>query len=69
MPEEYELTIRIEETETGAYRARVADVAERHFAKSGDPIEAARGALAAVRGRIDAAVDHDRSAEPDHEWE
>ena len=69
MPEEHELTIRIEETKTGAYRARVSDVADRHFAKSDDPIEAARGALAAVRGRIDESVDYDRSAGPDRRWE
>jgi hypothetical protein len=43
MPDEYELTIRIEETETGEYRAQVAGVAERHYATCEDPIEAARG--------------------------
>ena len=62
MPDEHELTIRIEETASGDYRARVDGASERHFAECEDPIEAARGALAVARGVVDSAVEYDRSA-------
>jgi hypothetical protein len=63
MGKEHELTVRIEETETGSYRARLAAAPERHFAESEDLLVAARGALAVARRTVEAAVGDDRRAD------
>lgn len=65
MSNEHDLTLRIEETETGSYRARVEEAPERHVATGEDPMVAVRGALAVARGVVDSTVGYERSAEND----
>lgn len=60
MADAHELTVRIEETEAGGYRARVDEAPERHFAAGEDPMVAARGALAVARQAIYSGLDEDR---------
>lgn len=60
-----EVTIRIEETETGTYRARVAEAPPDRVATGDDPMVAVRGALAVARDAVDAAAGYDHGPDVD----
>lgn len=65
MNTQHELTIEIEETETGEYRARVTSAPDGHAAVCDDPGVAVRGAVAVARGALDEAVGYDRTPHED----
>jgi hypothetical protein len=65
MSEDGEITITVERTETGTYRASVDGVPPERFATGEDPMVAVRGALAVARDAVDAAAEYERRPDPE----
>lgn len=64
MTDAHELTVRIEETDTGEYRAQVDEAPEQHFAAGEDPMVAARGALAVARKAVYSGLEDQDESDP-----
>lgn len=64
MTDAHELTVRIEKTDAGEYRARIDEAPERHFAAGEDPMVAARGALAVAREAVYSGLEDRDGSDP-----